>query len=420
MSPPTTEAPPHTGALGLWARFTQPMHTLRLRADGLHEGPRRWASFQAWCQDHPGQRCTLLLGAAWLHEALAAAALPLADDAAALAWAAPLLQHYHGEAASTWPLAAWQAGRRRGTSALHGLDLAALQATATAHQVQLTAVAPEWQHRLRHTLTTQPALGNAPARLLLQEPGWVSVLDLHHGQLLALQLRRWPEADALAHWQADTGTTWVCASNDDSGSVAQPLAAAPLAMGTHRLGWPSLLGPARGLHTANFLQPQRGVHRLAKPAAATALLVAGLAGGDAFEAWNTRADAQQALARATLQAAQRPATRAAAPHRHASGATTAALAAPTQANRLNRPWPQVFAALDAKPPPGVAWLGLQVADSGALRLQGLAPTTAAALAMADALGQQRGLAAVAPGRLESSPGGMTQFDVQAQAAPPWR
>jgi hypothetical protein len=124
-------------------------------------------------------------------------------------------------------------------------------------------------------------------------------------------------------------------------------------------------------------------------------------------AWQARADAQQALAAAgsATAGATRPATaRGTAPADGGRAAPAAGAAAGAGAEsgqggslaelqvrwvpRLVYPWPQVFAAADARPPHGLVWLALAHAPGQALRLDGLANSPAQALAAADALRTQ--------------------------------
>lgn len=182
------------GPSGLW------------HADGSAEGATRWDDLEAWCAAHAGQRATLWLSAWWVVDVLVDAALPLPDDAALLAYVRPLLQHYHGDAAAPWPLAAWQAGEARGVSALHGLDLAALLHGARRHGVQLAALQPWWARALRLALAHRPALAREPAaQLCMVEGRLVTRLDLRRGELVGLQQRRLPQAGsgALRAWLAD-------------------------------------------------------------------------------------------------------------------------------------------------------------------------------------------------------------------------
>jgi hypothetical protein len=199
---------PWQGAQALWWGPSGLWH-----ADGSPDGATHWDDLDAWCAAHPGQRASVWLSAWWVVDVLVDAALPLHDDAALLAYVRPLLQHYHGDAAAPWPLAAWQAGAARGASALHGLDLAAMQHTAQRHGVRLAALQPWWARALRLALARQPALAREPAaQLAVVEGRLVTRLDLARGQLVGLQQRRLPQAStaALQSWLADEPVALQC------------------------------------------------------------------------------------------------------------------------------------------------------------------------------------------------------------------
>lgn len=218
----------------------------------------------AWCQAHAGRSVQLWLGASLTHELALAPDLALGDDPALLAYARPLLQHYHGEAAAHWPLAAWRCGSglqapQRGVSALHGVDLAALQATARQAGVRLQAVQPWWSAALALALARVPALSVADqAQLLVVEGPLLTQLHTRRGQLLQLQRRRLPQARwaALqAWWQAQPeqalGPAWAVGHGlpDAPTAGAAPAASPAVAPGTAATGslqplgrWP-LAGP---------------------------------------------------------------------------------------------------------------------------------------------------------------------------------
>jgi hypothetical protein len=163
---------------------------LLLAEAGVWDGERHWPGFDAWCAAHAGQACRLWLSSAWLHELVCADDLPLRDDAAALEWARGVLQHYHGDAALAWPLAAWRQGRRRGVTALHGQSLDALRSTASASKVKLRAVMPWWSCVLRRALRVRPSLRRGAARLLVVEGQRLAVMDLKGGSIMQLQVRQ--------------------------------------------------------------------------------------------------------------------------------------------------------------------------------------------------------------------------------------
>lgn len=196
-------------------------HGLLLREGSLWDGTRAWPDFAAWCNAHSGGRCRLWLSSALLHELVCDPGLPLADDAAALAWARPLLQHYHGDAALAWPLAAWQQGRQRGVSALHGASLDTLRSSAQQAGVRLLAVKPWWSLQLQQALRQHRALRGPQARLLIAEDARVAVLGLERGRLTQLELRRLdPQADdKLAPWRAEDTTPTLLLGRNGPGPL---------------------------------------------------------------------------------------------------------------------------------------------------------------------------------------------------------
>lgn len=220
----TTERSAGASALGSLARRLAPSHALWLGPDGLWDhgpmpgwrpwataaaagaGPRHHASFDAWCRAMPGHGCTLILSGWLLHELLLDPGLPLPDDTARLGYARRLLQHYHGEAAAHWPLAAWHAGGQRGVSALHALTLQALQAAARQAGVALRGVRPWWSLALALAQQQQPALAVAErARLLVVDGRLVTCVDLARGRLVDLQQRRLDSADATGLHRLQAG-----------------------------------------------------------------------------------------------------------------------------------------------------------------------------------------------------------------------
>jgi hypothetical protein len=199
---------------------------LLLREQDLWDGSRAWPGFDSWCAAHAGMACTLWLSTPLLHELVCEPDLPLASDTAALAWAQALLQHYHGDAALAWPLAAWQQGRRRGVSVLHGASLDSLRATAARHQVRLLAARPWWAQVLRLALQRHRALRHQQARLLVLEGTRLAVLELQRGQLAGLSLRRLEAAtpQALLQWCAEG----AAAQDTPSWAIGYGLQAGPL------------------------------------------------------------------------------------------------------------------------------------------------------------------------------------------------
>jgi hypothetical protein len=204
----TRLAPSHAlwlGPDGLWDHGPMPGWRPWRPGDALRAAARPHAGFDAWCQAHHGMGCQLVLSGWLLHEVLLDAQLPLADDTARLAYARNLLQHYHGDAAQQWPLAAWQAGGRHGVSALHACTLAALQASARQAGVALRRVRPWWSLALAMAWQLVPALAQAgAARLLVVDGALVTQVDLERGRVLQLVQRRLADAQpaSLRAWHA--------------------------------------------------------------------------------------------------------------------------------------------------------------------------------------------------------------------------
>ena len=200
------------GPDGLWDMGTLPAGWPMGAPRAGPAPPQRFADFDAWCQAHPGQACTLWLSAWGVHELVVDAALPLAGDSGLLAYARPLLVHYHGQAAAHWSLTTWQAAGRRGVSALHGWPLAGLQASARQAGVHLRWVRPWWCQALVMAVQAAPALVQAAAaRLLVVEGRLVSDLTLARGALVGLQQRRLADnTPAALQALAQDGPATVC------------------------------------------------------------------------------------------------------------------------------------------------------------------------------------------------------------------
>lgn len=201
-------APSHAlwlGPMGLWDHGPMPGWRPWDHGEDSSAAPRFHASFDAWCQAMPGRGCQLILSAWLLHELLLDAQLPLADDTARLAYARGLLQHYHGDAAAQWPLAAWQAGGRHGVSALHALTLPALHASARPAGVSLRRARPWWSMAMATAWQQAPTLARAASgRLLVVDGALVTQIELARGRVQQLLQRRLADARpaSLRAWHA--------------------------------------------------------------------------------------------------------------------------------------------------------------------------------------------------------------------------
>lgn len=139
----------------------------------------------------------------------------------------------------------------------------------------------------------------------------------------------------------------------------------------------------------DFLHPVRPTPGWAWLWLATSVTVLALGLAEAHQAWQDRELARAALQR--LQAgpteSSRPAAVAAAAPRTATArpAASAATESTLWLQRLQQPWPAVFAATEQASVEGIAWLGLVQDDSGRLQLDGLAASAEQALVAAERL-----------------------------------
>jgi hypothetical protein len=204
---PTVE-PAETGRWRRLARRMQPRHALLLQRDALWDAgssrrpnrpPAAHGGFADWCRRHPGDACDLWLSATMVHELVCDPALPPSTDASLISYARNVFVHYHGDAARAWPLAAWSSQGQQGVSALHGVDLTALQHEARAHAVRLHALRPWWSRALAQALRQAPGLRGAPqAWLLVVEGRHLCALRLHRGSLAELRTQWLAGAHAAA------------------------------------------------------------------------------------------------------------------------------------------------------------------------------------------------------------------------------
>lgn len=208
---PATELPAAPPRVGAWRRRLQRgrrAHALLLQLDGLWDAgqpgaplqPSRWhESFDHWCTAHPDADCELLLSGTLVHDIVCDPALPLRSDAQLIEHARAVFTHYHGEAATTWPMACWFSGPHFGVSALHGCDVAALQASAAGHGVRIRRMQPWWSRILGLTLHRLQALDRTPqAWLIALETGFASALCLRQGRLADIRTQWLPGSGAQA------------------------------------------------------------------------------------------------------------------------------------------------------------------------------------------------------------------------------
>ena len=365
----------------LAARLARP-HRLFITAGG--------DEFDAWCREHPGTAVELIVSARALHELVVEPGLPLPDLDAVQAYAQQQFAHYFGAAAQRFAVAPWRVAGRSGASALHGLDLAALQARAAAAQVRLVRVRPAWSA----WLASLPASVRAATGRLVWHEGsdgdvTVVVIEVEQGRVGALQLRRLHRLDDLG------GATPLAL-----GSPADSLAPQP--------------GPA--VPQPDFL-PRSTRSPLAWPLAVTGALVMATAGWSALESRRALEVAQAARdrvakLRAAAPATPRPAARSRSePAENRSAAEARAL--------LGMPWEPLLsrvetAGAEARP---IAWLGLDAkAGRGELRLEGLTPDRLLALQLAEQLGTTPGWSQVVLSRFSTAETGLVgqRFEIVAR------
>lgn len=337
--------------------------------------------FEAWCREAPGTAVELVVSARALHELVAEPGLPLADLDAVQAYAQQQFAHYFGAAAQRFAVAPWRLGDAAGASALHGVDLAALQAQAQAARVRLAAVRPAWAAWLA---ALPAATRSGSGRAVWHEGEVAVVIQLDHGRVTGLQSRR-------VHSLADLGGT-------------------PLAVGTPDSDLAPQAGPATP--QPDFL-PRSGRSPLAWPLAATGALVLATAAWSAAESHRALDIAQAARDRvAQLRPAAKPAPRrAAAPAENRSALEARAL--------LAMPWEPLLGRVetvgaDAKT---IAWLGLDAsAGRGELRLEGLTPDKLLALQLAEQLGATPGWRQVVLSRFSVAETGLAgqRFEINAR------
>lgn len=345
--------------------------------------------FEAWCSEHPGTAVDVIVSARALHELVVEPGLPLADLDAVQAYAQQQFAHYFGAAAQRFAIAPWRVGEAAGASALHGLDLAALQARAAAAQVRLASVRPAWSA----WLAALPAATRAGTGRVVWHEGaegemTAVVIQLDRGRIAALQSRR---VQRLADLGGD----------------------APLAVGTPDDTLTPQPGPA--MPAPDFL-PRSGRSPLAWPLAATGALVLATAAWSALDSHRALDVAQAARDRV---ASLRPAAAAAKPAARGRAEPADNRAANEARALLAMPWEPLLtrvetAGADAKT---IAWLGLDAsAGRGELRLEGLTPDKLLALQLAEQLGTTPGWRQVVLSRFSAAETGLVgqRFEINAR------
>lgn len=155
-------------------------------------------SFAAWCEVHAGSDVVVRVAGPLTRNLAVDASVALREPDAVRRYARQQFAHYHGAAAAGWPLATWPGG----ATTLHGIDLAALQSAASAHDVRVGSIAPAWSAGLDGVTLSHPAFGG-PGRhaLLLVEGAAATWLVAHDARVVALRQRYLDAAhvDDVAH-----------------------------------------------------------------------------------------------------------------------------------------------------------------------------------------------------------------------------
>ncbi|MBV8501060.1 MAG: hypothetical protein JO006_05015 [Paucibacter sp.] len=389
------------------ARLAKP-RTLVLRA----EGP----DFADWCAHHGGVACRLVISSRLLHDFVFEPGLPLPDAEAREAYARQQFGHYFGAASQRWALASWDGG----ASALQGVDLAALRATAAETGVDLSSVEPCWAPLLRRLAHEEPQWAQAQrAQLAWVEGAHLLWLELAEGRLAGLRSQRL-EAPTLAALQA------VLAERAAPRVLLLGFgldgAMLPATQGVRQIGRLDGVEPDAELFEApresrqpapDFLGTRLPRALLAWPLAITGALVLASAAQSAWVQHGEREAARAELAHLV----QRPRPQAAAVSAKRDDGMGRALEVQAL---LDEPWGPLLAEVERAGLSGrerIDWLGLDYAASrGRLKLTGLSPNQGAALHLVDQLLSQPGWSHVVLGRFETGTQGLSgqRFELSAQ------
>jgi hypothetical protein len=184
------------------------------------------AAFEAWCAQHPGERCELALSSAATLWHLAPHGQ---SDRAALAtcWADAFAQWAHymdvdlnqPEVMAHWQL---QEAPASGFTLMAATPLAlsaGLQEVAARHGVQLLWLGPWWVRGLARWLQALPQASDAPLHLHLAEPGWAWQAQ---AEPMAQPSLRWLRPWGRPSWRL-TQLAWAPeASRLNSSETSQP------------------------------------------------------------------------------------------------------------------------------------------------------------------------------------------------------
>ncbi|HEY4080732.1 MAG TPA: hypothetical protein VGM81_08550 [Burkholderiaceae bacterium] len=420
----------------LRARWTQAAPVF-LRPEGVrmasHDAP-----FADWCAENRGSVCALIMSARLLHEMNFDAGLPLADDAARVAYARQQFTHYFGSQAQRWAFAAWSGG----ASALHGVDLAVLREAAQANDIVLRSVEPFWAPLLRRLAVEDPDWLRAPrAGLAWVEGAQLSWLTLEEGRLQGLRQSRLPAAtqqalgDAVAELR-DGRTVLVAGYGLDAGATPVWPGARVLGRLDEAFADPAAFAAQQearaDLPRPDFLGQPVERSALAWPLAAVGAVALGFALWTANASFQQRQAAEQRVA--ALQSKQ-PLTPLTSPTPSAPLAQAAPVPAPSKGataevdararevqGLLQQAWEPLLANVEqAGAGSQINWLSLDMnAARNELRLEGLTQDKLVALQLVDRLNTAPGWSQVILGRFQNGEQGMAgqRFELNAHLSPP--
>ena len=160
-----------------------------------------FASFAHWCAAHPGVDARVRVSGRLLHSIAVDAGLQLPGADAVRRYARQQFTHYHGAQAAGWPLAVWHGRGESGACGLHGVDLDAMVAEASRHDVRLLEMTPVWCAALAKMAAASPDFAG-PGRnaLLLVEGAAATWLLAEDGVIRSVRQRFMdaPHPDAVA------------------------------------------------------------------------------------------------------------------------------------------------------------------------------------------------------------------------------
>jgi len=411
----------------LAARLATPQ-TLFLGPDGVQTAEGQVLPFADWCASHAGQAADVIASARLLHELVCEPGLPLDDEAALQSYARQLFSHYFGAAAQRWPLAGWRAGARRGATALHGLDWAALQQAADEADVDLRSARPAWAPLLQRLAREQ-----ATAALAWVEGSLLSWVVLKAGEVAAVRQQRLAEptfaalAGTLSELRAADAVDAVTAAGYGlSGEASMPAQVQVLGRLDATQPELGLFAQAvdRSLPQPDFLAQRVRHSLLAWPLALTGLLVLATAGWSAVDSHRQHDEAQAGVDQLAARIAGRKPAAAAAPRvaktMPAADAERLRSAAEVQA-LLQQNWEPLLSNVEeagASLPAGqLSWLSLDYsAGRNELRLEGLVQDKAVALQLVDRLAAAPGWDNVVLSRFQNGEQGLVgqRFELGAR------